>query len=202
LIRYAFIHQQILNIYRDLPEIRFPIDPHEVITMLPNCRFLSYQQFAELNGCSIKDVIRLCESRSGCTHYDAVNGRYLILCNQSTDWNNNEGRQRWTCGHEIGHVICGHHLLSANEKLSENGMLCVKPEFEAEADYFSATLLAPFPLFRCLDINSADDVKSVSGLSCEASFNQYEQYERWKKSHRKTAWENDIVKIYLMKECV
>lgn len=201
MIRYTYINNLVLSIYNTLPVIQFPIDVKEVIKYIPNCRYMSYQQFAEVNHCSISDVIQICESKSGCTHYDILQDRYLILCNQSTQDNNNSGRQRWTCSHEIGHILCKHHSISAYEKLSENSLLphTNNQYFEAEADYFAATLLAPFPLFSFFNIQSAIDIQNVFGLSCEASLYRFKQYMKWKNNHRKTAWENDMKHIFQYK---
>lgn len=199
MIRYTYVNNQVLNIYSMLPTIKFPIDVKEVIRYIPNCRYMSYQKFAKINQCSIDDIIQICESKSGCTHYDIMNDRYLILCNQSTA-DNNVGRQRWTCGHEIGHIICNHHTISAYEKLSENSLLqTTNPEYEAEADYFAATLLAPFPLFKILNINSPIDIQNTFGLSAEASLYRYKQYLKWLNTRVKTSWENDIIRLYRQK---
>lgn len=200
MIRYTYVNNQVLNIYSMLPTIKFPLDVEEVIRYIPNCRYMSYQQFAKINQCSIDDIIQICESKSGCTHYDIMNDRYLILCNQSTVDNNNTGRQRWTCGHEIGHVVCNHHTISAYEKLSENSLLqTTNPEYEAEADYFAATLLAPFPLFKLLNIKSPIDVQNTFGLSTEASLYRYKQYLKWLNTKVKTSWENDMMRLYRRK---
>ena len=109
MIRYTHINHLVLQTLNKLDYIAFPMLIEEVIHAVPNCRYMSYQEFAEVNNCSVKDVIELCESRFGCTHYDAENDRYLILCNHSTMYNNNAGRQRWTAFHEVGHVLCKHH---------------------------------------------------------------------------------------------
>ena len=183
-----------------LPVIKFPLDVKEIIHYIPNCRYMSYQQFAKINQCSIDDIIQICESKSGCTHYDIMNNRYLILCNQSTADNNVVGRQRWTCGHEIGHVICNHHIIYAYEKLSENSILqTTNPEYESEADYFAATLLVPFPLFKLLNIRSAIDIQNTFGISAEASLYRYKQYLKWLNTRVKTSWENDIMRLYRQK---
>ena len=183
-----------------MPTIKFPLDVKEVIRYIPNCRYMSYQQFAKINQCSIDDIVQICESKSGCTHYDIMNDRYLILCNQSTADNNNIGRQRWTCGHEIGHVVCNHHTISAYEKLSENSLLqTTNPEYESEADYFAATLLAPFPLFKFLNIKSAVDIQNTFCLSAEASLYRYKQYLKWLNTRVKTSWENDMIRLYRQK---
>lgn len=200
MIRYTYVNNQVLNIYSMLPVIKFPLDVKEIIHYIPNCRYMSYQQFAKINQCSIDDIIQICESKSGCTHYDIMNNRYLILCNQSTADNNVVGRQRWTCGHEIGHVICNHHIIYAYEKLSENSILqTTNPEYESEADYFAATLLVPFPLFKLLNIRSAIDIQNTFGISAEASLYRYKQYLKWLNTRVKTSWENDIMRLYRQK---
>lgn len=200
MVRYVYINNLVLDIYEMLPKIQFPLDIKSVISYLPNCRYMSYQDFAKINGCSIEDVIQICESKSGCTHYDIMQNRYLILCNQSTQDNNNVGRQRWTCGHEIGHVVCNHHAISAYEKLSENSLLQIdNAEYEMEADYFAATILAPFPLFKLLNIKSAIDIQNIFGLSTEASLYRYKQYLKWLKTRVKTSWENDMIRLYRQK---
>ena len=172
-----------------MPVLQFPLDLSEIIKCIPNCRYMSYQEFARLNDCTIEEVIQLCESKSGCTHYDITNDRYLILCNQSTTNNNNIGRQRWTLGHEIGHTLCQHLPLSAYHKLSENNLSkIINSDYEAEADYFAATLLCPFPICKLLNIQSV-----------EASIYRFKKYNIWLHNHIKTAWENDIVRLYKSK---
>lgn len=200
MIRYNYINNQVLNIYSALASISFPLNIGEVLKLIPDCKYMSYQKFAQISNCTLDDVIQICESTSGCTHYDISQNRYLILCNQSTDGNNNIGRQRWTCSHEIGHVVCNHLAYSAYAKLSENNLaLNVNPEFEAEADYFAAMLLAPFPLFKILHIASPIDVQKVFGLSTEASYYRYKQYIKWLDTRVKTSWENDMIRIYQQK---
>lgn len=200
MIRYTYVNNQVLKIYSMLKTIRFPLNIKDVIQCIPNCRYMSYQQFAKLNQCSIDDIIQLCESKSGCTHYDIIHNRYLILCNQSTENNNNPGRQRWTAGHEIGHIVCNHHVISAYEKLSENNLLqTTNPEYEAEADYFAATLLSPFPIFKLLNIQSAADIQNSFGLSTVASLYRHKRYLKWLNTRVKTSWENDMIRLYRQK---
>lgn len=199
MIRWSYINNQVLNLYNKMDTISFPINPKEIIKLIPDCRYMSYQKMADITNSTVQDVIELCESNSGCTHYDVSQRRYLILCNQSLD-DNNSGRQRWTCGHEIGHIVCNHHVLSAYDKLSENSLLHVSnQEYEAEADYFSGSLLAPFPLFDLLHVQSPIDVQNVFGLSTEASIYRYKKYLRWKSTRVKTAWENDMIRNFKSK---
>lgn len=201
MIRYPYIYNQVLQIYRQMDHIRFPIEPDRIILGLPNCRLLTYEQFAQINRCSIKDVMILCESKSGCTHYDITNDRYLILWNNDKSENNVEGRRRWTKAHEFGHVILKHLPLVAEPMLAENGFNNITaPEFEAEADQFAATLLCPMPLFLPLGISSPSDIKQTFGLSTEASNNRWNEYLKWMRYHRKTSWENDMRRVFTQKQ--
>ena len=151
---------------------------------------MPYTTFAKVNSCSINEVMELCESESGCTHYDITNDRYLVLFNGSTSNNNVVGRIRWTLAHELGHVKLNHLPYLAEPRIAENNFNNLSdPELEAEADYFAALLLCPMPLYDQLHI------QKVFGLSWEASDVRWREYLKWKRSHRKTAWENDMRKL-------
>ena len=203
MIRYPYIYNQVLQLYREMTMISFPICPRDILAHIPNCRALTYQEFADINRCSVRDVILLCESRSGCTHYDITNDRYLILWNDDSANNNVDGRKLWTKAHELGHVVLGHLPLVAEPMLAENSFNnLTAPEFEAEADQFAATLLCPMPLYELLHIQSTQDVQRTFGLSAEASTHRWNEYVEWKSYHRKTAWENDMKRVFLQKSSI
>lgn len=190
MIRYKFIQNEVLKIYRSLPQLNFPLNVDAIINSFPNIKLMTYAQFSELNQCTIDDVEKMCQSKSGCTHYDISTNRYLMLIN-STEIN--EGRKRWTKAHELGHIICGHMNLS-NIKLAENSNN--KNDLESEADYFAATLLSPFPIIKEFDLVFPFEIKNSFGLSEQASIIRHKQFCKWNRSHYKTAWENDIIKLY------
>lgn len=157
---------------------------------------MTYNKFAELNQCPLQEVFALCESKSGCTHYDVGKNRYLILFNSSRENHNVLGRIRWTLAHELGHVKLNHLPYLAEPRIAENNFNNLSnPELEGEADYFAALLLCPMPLYDQLRIQSAQDVQRVFGLSWEASDVRWREYLKWKRSHRKTAWENDMRRL-------
>ena len=194
MIRRRFIEQNVLNIYKHLPEIKFPIRLMEIISLIPNCRFMSYQELADLTDCSLAEIISICNSESGCTFYDADKDRYLILCNQSKEYNSVR-RQRWTCCHEIGHVICNHNPATVFSPIPENGSQTSQNEqFEKEADFFAASLLAPLPFFRPLGVPSPADIMRIFGLSSESAKSRFAEFQEWNRSHCKTSWENDMIK--------
>lgn len=213
MIRYQYIYNQVLQIYRKLDSIEFPIEPSDIIARLPNCRLMTYTKFAKLNGCSVEDVAILCESNSGCTHYDIANDRYLILWNDDRSDNNVSDRRRWTKAHELGHVILNHLPLLTEPKIaeededffwdeypSENASRISTATCEQEANVFAATLLCPMPFFEMMEIESPEDIRSVFGLSVAASENRWNEYQKWKRSHVKTAWESNMRKILMQKD--
>lgn len=197
MIRYAYICNQVLQLYKTLPIIKFPIDPRMFFKQIQNCKIMTYHTLAKINQCDIKEIIILCESDSGCTHYDVAKNRYLVLYNNSTENNNVVGRIRWTLAHELGHVLLNHLPYIAEPHIAENNFNNLSnPELEAEADHFAALLLCPMPLYELLNINSASDIQNVFGLSYEASEVRWRDYIRWKRNHRKTAWENDMKRLF------
>lgn len=173
MIRREIVGKAVMNLYRNIPVIAFPFPVQAAINMFQNCRYQSYRHFAELNRCTITDVIRLCESKSGCTQYDIVNKRYLVLVNESE----NPGRVRWTSAHELGHILCGHFVDAlSNSDFQNSFSLSSNPDFETEADVFASAVLSPLPLFDLLDIRSRESAQAMFGLSSEASGFAWDRY--------------------------
>lgn len=194
-VRYRYIENLVLQAYSLLPYIDYPIDPLQVVEQMPNCKSLSYRQFAEINNCTIDEVIQICDSKSGCTHYDPKHDKYLILYNETDGYKKNYGRRRWTKGHELGHVLCGHHAMAASNSISRNGLNVENGDLETEADYFASMFLAPFPLFRAYSIHSEKDIQHVFGLSRTAADNRLRAYNKWLR-HPATEWDKQLIEIY------
>ena len=118
--RYAFVNNEILKIFRKVDRIEFPIDVLSVISaVVPNCRCMTYQDVANVTGSSIEEVSALCESHSGCTHYDVANDRYLVMYNDSSENNNNEGTPQ-------REPALSAKILTKNktERISSNSSIC------------------------------------------------------------------------------
>lgn len=187
MVRDIKIKALVFEIYSKMDRIIFPIEPGSLITDIPNCRIMTYSEFAQVNECSVREVIRLCESKSGATHYDTANDRYLILWNRDESGFAGVGRKRWTKAHELGHVIL-RHLPQAAERFGN----LKQPEFEQEADRFAADLLCPSPLFDLLHIQSPVDIGFVFGLSNEASNYRWEEYQRSLRHVENKQWDSDM----------
>lgn len=197
--RYTHVQFQVLRLFQTIPGelMKFPLNINAIIKTIYNCRAVSYETFAKDFNKSINDVIALCSSVSGCTHYERKTGRYLILYNSSVEHYNVAGRRLWTLGHELGHVVLAHPLIVQGQPLSENTFsIKHNPIVEAEADYFASQILAPLPLFKPLNINSPIDVEHTFGLSAQASLNQFSKYLKWENGHVKKSYENDLLKLF------
>lgn len=198
MIRKIYVQQRVLELYRKMPGIRYPIDPIEIEPYLPvKCRFLSYEKMAEVSHSTIEEVAALCGSHSGASHYDTEKEHCLILFQDSE----NKGRVRWTQSHEIGHVCLGHL------QLKEYGRSIKQPnayskQMEEEADFFAWNLLAPLPIMREMNIETIEETQMVFGLSFQAAALHFARYQKWLENHRKTAWENDILAEYRKKRGV
>lgn len=192
IVRYRYIENCVLNVYKNT-KITYPVDIFAVLNNYPNIRVMSYQKFSQLNSCDICDVVALCKSESGCTHYERMHNRYLILYNDAQV----EGRILWTLAHELGHIATKHLHSTTIHQIAENNLSELSnPILESEADFFAATLLSPFQVFSLLDITSVLDVQNRFGLSAQASIYRFNRYLKWKKFHVKTSFDNDILKFY------
>ena len=204
MIRYGLICSKVLELYKMQSTMRFPIEPCDVIEKLKDCRAITYTQLAEWNGCDLSEVIRLNESKAGCTHYERATGRYLILWNNDPSDNNVPGRQRWTQAHELGHVMLNHLPMSKVVKMAETrGRRGAIKELEEEADQFAATFLCPTPFYRALNIYSAADIMNVFGLSEEASNIRWSEYLRFrgaKRAPEETQWEDTMRSIFTLRK--
>jgi hypothetical protein len=163
------IDRTILILYRDfLKNLTplYPLNPKIVFCMLvpDSCRVVSYQSLAITQHRNVLDIMEAFGSEDGCTHYDPKTGRCLVTYNN----NGYRPRIRWTLAHELGHILCGHfHELydSGRRELSDE----LWQSMEEEADYFAASLLAPFPAIRKMNVQSAEDISRLFGLSAAAA---------------------------------
>lgn len=85
----------------------------------------SYQEFCQISGIPIKDLISNPSLSDGCCIPNIRSGCSIILYNA---WNARK-RVRFTVMHEVGHLVCGHR---------QNGSI-----EEIEANFFASQFLMP-----------------------------------------------------------
>lgn len=194
MIRYAYINNTVLQLYRNMSKISFPLEPKELLTGSGvHVKFSSYDHYAKVTNSTYDEIIDVCGSPYGCTQADLSTNRYLVLYNESPEYTV-PGRTRWTIAHEVGHIVLKHHSV-----MKFSSLTIPKKRLELEADYFAASVLCPMPLFRFFKISSEKDVRKIFGLSKEAAKNRWEDYLKWQAGHKKTSFENDLIKTYLQK---
>ena len=196
MIRSVFVQRRVLELYRTLDVLTYPIDPSEVLDQLPcACRIMSYSDVAKASHGSVQEVISMCNSNTGATHFDAGRRQYLIMYNDAQ----NLGRIRWTKAHEIGHIILGHFDAMQNQCIAEGETREFARQFEQEADYFAWNLIAPLPIMREMHIDSIEQTRCTFGLSAQAAALHFDRYVKWSRSHVKTAWENNMLREFRCK---
>lgn len=82
----------------------------------------------------------------------------------------NEGTNRFTIAHELGHILMGH--------TTEKG---ATPYQEEEANIFASRLLAPMIVIKHNHIESAEQLATFFGLSLEAAKIRFERYKMLEK---------------------
>lgn len=196
MIRRTYIQRKVLDLYKNMSSISFPINPDKLLSLLKeNCRILSYHQAAALNKCTIRDIIQVCNSFDGATHYSPDRKRYLILYNNFSA----EGRILWTKCHEIGHICLRHFEMADLNRLAYGDYDPAHSDIESEADYFAWNLIAPLPIMREMGVRSAEDVHSIFGLSAQAATLHFDRYLKWCQGHVKNAIENDLIREFRKK---
>lgn len=200
MIRYRYVERRILSFLKSIDKqlLTYPLNIIRIIQNIPELRLWSYQYYAKTHLCTIGDVIKLCNSKSGCIIGNQCSKQFLILFNNAMP----PGHVLWTLAHELGHYLLCHTQTNISSEevcsVAENELIQVHQckEMEQEADYFAATLLSPFPLYKKLNINSSLDIQRVFALSTEASINRMAQYSKWKDKHYKRAFDSDIISLF------
>ena len=157
----------------------FPVNPLIIVAQSPECRAITYEKLARIKGLTVAEVAYLLGSMDGCTHYERATGDYLIAYNTS---GRSRTRIRWTLAHELGHIAAGHFQEIEKSRLSEAPPELLR-EMEEEADYFAASLLAPFPAIGKTMAKSAEDVGNYFGLSVPASNYRWTEYRAFTGEH-------------------
>jgi len=189
----------VLNIYKKLPceKLSLPIDIHFVIRQIPNCKTISYQEFAMRHNISLEQVVKFMESKDASVLYYALTDQFLIIynCPEERKYEKCTGRILFTLAHEVGHIYLKHHeLLRDNPKLKNNKKLF--KIMDLEADNFAGTLLCPFPVLKALNVRSAEQIRSLCGVSTQCSNYRAEQYYKWLCNCKPNDIDNEIIKLF------
>lgn len=102
------------------------------------------------------------EAVDGFTFYGR--GTYYIFYNNQCS----PGRQRFTIGHELGHVALGHMLDGQFTTMNREPAIGDAPE-ETQANQFAARILAPACVLHALKVRNAEEIARLCGISRQAA---------------------------------
>ena len=152
-INFDFIVSKAYEILILQNKLIFPIDVFNLKSNY-NIKILSFTKMAELNNCSINDIIELSDGADAFKF--ERNNIILIVYNDKI---NNINRIRWSIAHEYGHIILNHTTQSDQN--------------EIEANFFAANLLLPGCILKELkskrDYIDLDYLKNKFSISHEAA---------------------------------
>ncbi|MFC2423626.1 MAG: ImmA/IrrE family metallo-endopeptidase [Fusobacterium polymorphum] len=120
-----------------------PIDLRTIIKKYRNIRMISFSKFMKIMNLSYEDLVDKFGSEHGFTIYDELEDKYMIAYNEMDSIE----VQRWTQGHELGHILKGHLKSEEYTLIHYNHG---KHPMEQEANTFAKHLLVPFPLVNLL----------------------------------------------------
>ena len=56
-MRSVFVQRKVLELYQNMDSVSYPIQPELLLQCIPkSCRILSYQEMAEVTGCTVQDL--------------------------------------------------------------------------------------------------------------------------------------------------
>ncbi len=93
-----------------------------------------------------------------------INGRYIIFYDSCIQ---PPGRVRFTVAHEMGHIALRH--IAGNATAWNRGENATNDPQEMQANVFAARLLAPACVLMELNIQTADELQAITGLSYTAA---------------------------------
>ncbi|MDH7576578.1 MAG: ImmA/IrrE family metallo-endopeptidase [Bacillota bacterium] len=110
---------------------------------------------------------------------DRKRGRYVVSVYLSGD----EGRDRWSLAHELGHIKLGHFEIYDVDTLAKDKLNDAERYIlDKEADIFAEELLMPAEWLREImgivsDFTQIEEIKKLFGVSLGALVNRLEELE-------------------------
>lgn len=171
-IRYNLIHQIVNDIYINADITQFPVDILSIIDSFRNIKIISYSTYAKDLNLTKEEFLECFTSDDGFSVFSKAKNKYIIFFNDFID--NSKQRMRWTATHELGHILCKHHLLSS-DNLTNDEIYAFK---EREANHFASMLLAHSTILNELNLVSSKDIEFYCDLSCSAAKFRFDNYKK------------------------
>jgi len=144
-----------------------PIDIKSIVRSHGNIRLFTYDDFAVLNGMTRLEVSSCFNEEAGACIKERDKEKYIIVYDNCLD----EGIQRFTIGHEYGHIMLNHfNKLNVDALSNSSDMHNISDQkeiAEKEANCFARNILSPIH-FRKL-YKTATDIANLADITIIAA---------------------------------
>lgn len=172
-IRYKLIHQIVNDIYINSNITQFPVDILSIIKSFSTITIVSYSTYAKNHNLTNEELLNCFTSDDGFSVLSKSKDKYIIFFNDFID--NSKQRMRWTIAHELGHILCKHHLFN-NDNFSDEEIYSFK---EREANHFSSMILAHSVVLNELSLISSKEIEFYCDLSSAAAKFRFDNHKRY-----------------------
>ena len=166
------IHRIVNDIYISANITQFPVDIISIIDSFKNIKLVPYSTYAKDLNLTKEEFLECFASDDGFSVFSKSKNKYIIFFNDFID--NSKQRMRWTAAHELGHILCKHHLLKT-DKLTSDELYTFK---EREANYFASMLLSHSKVLNEINLLSSRDIEYYCDLSSSAAKYRYNNYKK------------------------
>lgn len=166
--RYSYVYSRVVDFIFEYNICKFPINPIDIIDIMPNCTLCTYNEFISAFGRNKSNYIQNCiKTEDGFAAL--IGGSYFIIYNDRIEL----GRRNFTLMHEIGHIYLG-HLKDFNETSLLRGGLPSNAYkvLENEANAFARNILAPITVIDAAKLPRTT-VQNVFNVTYQASNSRY-----------------------------
>lgn len=147
---------------------------HELpVSLNAICKHLGVRVFSYVDAAQIiqkRGLSQVVAQTDGLSFYSK--GMPIILFDQSLPLS----RNRFTIGHELGHIILGHVKPWQATTRNREPSSCDDP-FETAANQFSVRILAPACVLWGLDLHTPEEISEVCGISLASARFRSERME-------------------------
>lgn len=172
-IRYKLIHQIVNDIYINSNITQFPVDILSIIESFSTITVVSYTTYAKNHNLTKEELLDCFTSDDGFSVLSKSKDKYIIFFNDFID--HSKQRMRWTIAHELGHILCKHHLFN-NDKFSDEEIYSFK---ERESNHFASMILAHSVVLNELNLTSSKEIEFFCDLSSAAAKFRFDNHKRY-----------------------
>lgn len=173
---YVKTYETVLQVIHICQLQTLPISLEQIIHNTKGLRLISYSAAIQDKECSIKEWVNFIGSDLGAYVTSSDKKKSIIFYN---DTKNNQGLDRFTIAHELGHHFLGHSEWMQDGQALKRGLNDKEYDvIEKEANCFARNLLSPIYLLNMIGISpyELERVKKIFDISHQAALIRKKAY--------------------------